>query len=119
MITGAGSISGTYTSRSQVNLTNNFLVLVITIAFYWFYSEYILKKKGLIMKKVFKQEEVIQIVSEFKDYLVNSGALDSSKVSDWEFQNYLRNKKLIPEEQEASEEPEISEEQKKEEKLEG
>jgi hypothetical protein len=118
MITGAGSISGTYTSRSQVNLTNNFIVLLITIIFYWFYSEYILKKKGLILKKVFKQEEVIQIVSEFKDYLINSGALDSTRISDWEFQNYLKNKKLVPEEQEASKEPEISEEQKEEETVE-
>ena len=104
MITGAGSISGTYTNLIQVNLTNNFIVLLITIVFYWFYSEYVLEKKGLIVKKLFKQEEVIQIVSDFKSYLINSGALDSTKISDGEFQNYLKNKKLVSEEIETVEE---------------
>ncbi|MBY9012512.1 MAG: hypothetical protein KGD70_09075 [Candidatus Lokiarchaeota archaeon] len=115
MITGAGSISGTYTSFKQVNLTNNFIVLLITIIFYWVYSEYILEKKGLILKKVFKQEEVIQIVSDFKNYLINSGALDSNKITDWEYQNYLKNKKLINEELEDSERLEKSEEPTEEE----
>ena len=98
MITGAGSISSTYTDLKQVNLTNNFIVLLITIVFYWLYSEYVLEKKGLIVKKLFKQEEVIHIVSDFKSYLINSGALDSTKISDWEFNNYLKDKKLVKEE---------------------
>ena len=116
MITGAGSISGTYTNLKQVNLANNFIVLLITIVFYWFYSEYVLEKKGLIVKKLFKQEEVIHIVSDFKSYLINSGALDSTKISDWEFQNYLKNKKLINQEIEDSEELEESEETNEEDK---
>ncbi len=94
MITGAGSISGTYTNRSQVNLVNNFLVLLITLVFYWYYAEYSLKKNGLILRKIFKQEEVIMIVSDFKDYLIDSGALDSNRISDLEFQNFLQQKKL-------------------------
>lgn len=94
MITGAGSISGSYTSRSQINLVNNFLILLVTIIFYWWYSEYILERKGLIFKKNFKQQEVIAIVKDFKDYLENSGALDQNKISDWEFQNFLERKKL-------------------------
>jgi hypothetical protein len=110
MITGAGSISGTYTNRSQVNLANNFIVLLITIVFYWFYSEHILEKKGLIVKKLFNQEEVIQIVSDFRNYLINSGALDSTKITDWEYQNYLKNKKLINEGIEESERQKRSEE---------
>jgi hypothetical protein len=94
MITGAGSISGTYTNRSQVNLVNNFLVLLITLVFYWYYAEYSLKKNGLILRKIFNQEEVIMIVTDFKAYLVNSGALDSNRISDLEFQNFLQQKKL-------------------------
>jgi len=94
MITGAGSISGTYTNRSQVNLLNNFIVLLITLVFYWYYAEYSLKKHGLILKKVFEQEEVVMIVSDFKDYLINSGALDSNRISDREFQDFLQQKKL-------------------------
>ncbi len=103
MITGAGSISGTYTNRSQVNLVNNFAVLLITIIFYWFYSEYTLKKNGLILKQNFNQKEVIEIVTDFKSHLINSGALDSEKINDWEFQNFLKNKKLIDEEERVSE----------------
>ena len=94
MITGAGSITGSYTSRSQINLVNNFLILLVTIIFYWWYSEYILERKGLIFKKNFKQQEVITIVKDFKDYLENSGALDSNKITDWEFNNFLQRKKL-------------------------
>ena len=115
MITGAGSISGTYTNLIQVNLANNLIVLLITIVFYWFYSKYALEKKGLIVKKLFKQEEVIQLVSDFKSYLINSGALDSTKISDWEFKNYLKDKKLIKDEIEDSVELEKSEETREEE----
>jgi hypothetical protein len=115
MITGAGSISGTYTNLKQVNLANNFIVLLITIAFYWFFSEYVLEKKGLIVKKLFKQEEVIHIVSDFKSYLINSGALDSTKISDGEFQTYLKNKKLIKDEIEYTKDLEESEETHEEE----
>jgi hypothetical protein len=115
MITGAGSISGTYTNLIQVNLANNFIVLLITIVFYWFYSKYVLEKKGLIVKKLFKQEEVIQLVSDFKSYLINSGALDSTKISDWEFKNYLKDKKLIKDKIEDSVELEKLEETREEE----
>ena len=115
MITGAGSISGTYTDFKQVNLANNFIVLLVTIIFYWVYSEHVLEKKGLIVKKLFNQEEVIQIVSDFKSYLINSGALDSTKINDWEYQNYLKNKKLLSNETENSEDIEKPEEKNEEE----
>jgi len=94
MITGAGSIPGTYTNRSQINLLNNFLVLLITLIFYWWYSEYILERKGFIYRQKFNQSEVISIVSDFKEYLINSGALSSDKISEREFQNYLQSKNL-------------------------
>jgi hypothetical protein len=113
MITGAGSISGTYSTRNQVNLTNNFIVLLITIVFYWYYSEHVLEKKGLIVKKVFNQDEVIQIVTDFKQYLINNDALDSNKINDGEFRNYLKIKKLISEEIEVSEELGESEEEER------
>jgi len=110
MITGAGSISGTYTNRSQVNLVNNFAVLLITIIFYWFYSEYTLKKNRLILKQMFNQKEVIEIVTDFKSHLINSGALDSEKINDMEFLNFLKNKKLIVEEEERVSENKILDE---------
>ena len=103
MITGAGFIPATYTNRYQVNLVINFAVLLITILFYWFYSEYTLKKSGLILKQMFNQKEVIEIVTDFKSYLINSGALDLEKINDWEFQNFLKNKKLAVGEDRVSE----------------
>ena len=110
MITGVGSISGPYSDRKQVNLVTNFAVLLITIIFYWFYSEYTLKKNGLILKQTFNQKEVIEIVTDFRSYLINSGALDSEKINDWEFQKFLKNKKLAAEEVERITENNIHEE---------
>jgi hypothetical protein len=94
MITGAGSISGTYTNRNQINLLNNFLVLSITLIYYWWYSEYTLERKGLIYRQKFNQSEVISIVHDFKEYLINSGALTSEKISEREFREFLNSKKL-------------------------
>lgn len=94
MVTGAGVLSGSYTDRNQISMLNNFLILVVTIVFYWWYSEYILQRKGLILRKVFKPEEVILVVSDFKQYLINSGALDANRISNGEFQNFLEREKL-------------------------
>jgi len=94
MITGAGSISGTYTNRSQINLLNNFIVLSTTLIYYWWYSQYVLQRKGLIYRQKFNHDEVISLVYDFKDYLINSGALPPHKISDREFRNYLQSKKL-------------------------
>lgn len=94
MITGAGALTGSYTDRNQISMLNNFLILIVTISFYWWYSEYTLERKGLILRKAFKPEEVIVVVRDFKQYLINSGALDSNRISDREFQNFLQQKKL-------------------------
>ena len=103
MITGAGALTGSFTDRNQISMLNNFLILVVTISFYWWYSEYTLERKGLILRKAFKPEEVIVVVRDFKQYLINSGALGSEKISEMEFQNFLRNKKLNVEEKRVSE----------------
>ena len=96
MITGAGKMIGTYVDRNQINLVNNFLILAISLIFYWFYSEYILEKHGWIIKKLYKQTEVIEIVKDFKEYLVNTGALDANKIDNWELDKFLQKKKLKP-----------------------
>jgi len=94
MITGAGSLIGSYTDRYQISMLNNFLILIVTISFYWWYSEYTLQRKSLILRKAFKPEEVIVVVRDFKDYLINTGALASNRISDNEFQNFLERNKL-------------------------
>ena len=94
MITGAGALVGSYTDRYQISMLNNFLILVVTISFYWWYSEYTLQRKNLILRKTFKPEEVIVVVRDFKEYLINSGALSANKISNNEFQNFLIKNKL-------------------------
>jgi len=71
MITGAGALTGSFTDRNQISMLNNFLILVVTISFYWWYSEYTLQRKSLILRKAFKPEEVIVVVRDFKEYLIN------------------------------------------------
>lgn len=95
MIVGAGSISeGTYTTQSQVNLVNNFLIILISVIFYWWYSEFILERKNLIFKKTFNHTEVISLIKDFKGYLENTGAIEPNKISEFELQNFLKSKKL-------------------------
>ncbi|MFX1497892.1 MAG: hypothetical protein ACFFBH_10220 [Promethearchaeota archaeon] len=94
MIMGAGSVLGSYTSQNQIDLVNNFLIILITLIFYWWYAEIILERKNFIFKRSFKQEEVITLVKEFKDYLENTGALEPGKINEFEFQDFLKKKKL-------------------------
>ena len=94
MITGAGSLPQFFTDRNQINLISNFLMIIITIAFYIWYSEYVLERKGFIMRKHYNQEEVITIITDFKEYLKNNEALDTNKIGDKEFQDFLQMKKL-------------------------
>ena len=94
MIIGGGSISGLYTSRTQINLVNNFLILLITVIFYWWYSKLTLERQNLIPKSLFTQEDVAKIVWDFKEHLENSGALAINKVDEYEINNFLKNKKI-------------------------
>ena len=94
MIIGGGYLSGIYSNRAQVNMVNNFLVLMITVFFYWYYAKYILEKKNLILKINYKQEEVIQIVKDFKEYLEERGILEKDKISDNEINDFLWNKRI-------------------------
>ncbi|MHA1671028.1 MAG: hypothetical protein ACTSV5_10720 [Promethearchaeota archaeon] len=94
MIIGGGSISGLYSSRGEINLVNNFLILLITVIFYWWYSKFSLEKNNLIFKKSFNQKEVVGIVYDFKNYLENSGALELEKIDNREINQFLKNKKI-------------------------
>ena len=46
------------------------------------------------MRKHYNQEEVITIITDFKEYLKNNEALDTNKIGDKEFQDFLQMKKL-------------------------
>lgn len=109
MITGAGSLTGVFADRNQITLINNFLIIIITVSFYWWYSEYSLERKGFIIKKRFYPEDVAVIINDFKTFLENRDALDTSRINDNEIQYFLdsKNIKIQPSEPttEKSEEP--------------
>ncbi|MFX0026708.1 MAG: hypothetical protein ACFE8M_09845, partial [Candidatus Hermodarchaeota archaeon] len=62
--------------------------------FYWWYSEFILERNNFIFKENFKHEEVISLIKDFKGYLESTGALEADKITDFEFQNFLKTRKL-------------------------
>jgi hypothetical protein len=90
MITGAGNLTGIFADRNQINLINNFLIIVITVIFYWFYSENVLERRGLIVKKHFYPEDVVLVLRDFKQTLVSRDALNTSKFGDEDLEDYLR-----------------------------
>jgi len=94
MITGAGSLTGVFADRNQINLINNLLIIIITVSFYWWYSEHSLERKGFIVKKRFYPEDVVSIIKDFKDFLETKDALDTNKIGDDEVQDFLDSKKI-------------------------
>jgi len=106
LITGAGSLTGVFADRNQINLINNFLIIMVTVSFYWWYSANSLERKGYITKSRFYPDEVILVVNDFKDYLESRNALDTSKIGDVEVQNFLDSKNIVSQKEEPIEEKE-------------
>ncbi len=104
MVTGAGSLTGVFADRNQINLITNFLVILVIVSFYWWYAEHSLERKGFIIKKKFYPEDVVLIVNDFRDYLEARGAIDSNKVGAPEVQNFLDAKNIKIKETEPIEE---------------
>ena len=94
MITGAGSLTGVFADRNQINLINNFLIIILTVSFYWWYSEHSLERKGYIIRKRFYPEDVVSILNDFKDFLETIDALDTNKIGDTEVQDFLDSKNI-------------------------
>jgi hypothetical protein len=94
MVTGAGSLTGVFADRNQINLINNFLIILIAVLFYWWYAEHSLERKGFIIRSRFYPEDVILIVNDFKDYLETRGALGKNTVDDVAIQDFLDAKNI-------------------------
>ena len=98
MITGAGNLTGIFADRNQINLINNFLIILVTVIFYWFYSENALEKKGLIIKKHFYPEDVVLVIKDFKQTLESREALNTSIFGEEDLEDFLRSRNLsVPE----------------------
>jgi len=95
MITGAGSLTGVFADRNQINLINNFLIIIITISFYWWFSEHSLEIRGFIVKKKFYPDDVALIVNQFKDFLEMRDKINKDKIRDNDVQNFLDSKNII------------------------
>ena len=94
MITEAGDLPAVFNNRNQISLTTSFLIIAITVIFYWWYSEHSLERKGFIARKHFYPEDVSLVVKDFRDYLVNKRALDTNKVGDEEVHDFLLSKNI-------------------------
>jgi len=94
MITGAGTLTGIFADRNQINLINNFLIILVSISFYWWYSEHSLERKGFIARKRYYPEEVALVVNDFWEFLINKKALDPNKIGDEDVQSFLLSKNI-------------------------
>ncbi|MHA2215643.1 MAG: hypothetical protein ACXACY_06900, partial [Candidatus Hodarchaeales archaeon] len=108
LITGAGSLTGFFGDRNQINLANNALIILVTLIFYWWYSEHSLEKKGYIVRKRFDHEDVVHVILDFKKFLEDNNALDSSKIGEPEIHGFLNLQKIqIPSKEPEEEHSEI------------
>jgi hypothetical protein len=89
LVTGAGSIPAIFSNSNQISLINSFLIIMISVVFYWFYSESILDKKGLIIKRHFFVEDVVLIIKDFQQTLEEKDALSPNKFGDADLDNFL------------------------------
>jgi len=104
MITGAGSLTGIFANRNQINLVNNFLNIILIVIFYWWYSEHSLERKGFLIKKHFYPEDIVSILNDFEEFLVKNDALIPDKIGDDKMDEFLRSKNIEIQEQEPPEE---------------
>ena len=103
MVTGAGSLTGVFADRNQINLINNFLIILVAVLFYWWYAEHSLERKGFIIKKRFYPEDVALVVTDFRDYLETRGALGTNTVDETVIQEFLDAKNIKIQEKNAVE----------------
>ncbi len=104
MITGAGTLTGIFANRNQINLVNNFLNIIIIMIFYWWYSEHSLERKGFLIRKHFYAEDITVILNDFQEFLVTNKALVADKIGDEKMEEFLRSKNIELQKPESSEE---------------
>ncbi|TFG00070.1 MAG: hypothetical protein EU541_03320 [Promethearchaeota archaeon] len=100
MITGAGALKGVFSDTPQISLVNNFIILVVSVVFYAYYSSYILQRKDFINKTHFKPSEVIKILSEYRKHLDSRGYINLTEIDDREFEMFIESQNLKKEESE-------------------
>lgn len=102
MLTGAGALKGVFSEAPQISLVNNFIILIVSIGFYIYYSSYILQQKGLINKTKFTSSEVITILSQYRNHLDSRGYIDLTSIDEGEFEMFLEEHNLNREEEKTS-----------------
>ncbi|MHA1339920.1 MAG: hypothetical protein ACTSRZ_07225 [Promethearchaeota archaeon] len=81
-------------TRDQVNMLNNSLVLIASFAYYFWYSNYVLQRKGFIAKRMLTKEEVANLLSEFSSIL-SKKLIQQKDVIDYELKQFLSQKNLV------------------------
>lgn len=94
LLTGAGQLTGVFSDTNQIKMLTNVLVLAVTLAFYMWYSKYILERKNLIMRSHYTREEVIFVLGRYTRYLDKRKILSPGEMENAMFQTFLANEKL-------------------------
>ena len=74
-----GSIEG---NQIYVNITNNSILLVSSIAYYMWYSQYILQRRDYIKRTRYTIEEIKGVMTEFADNLKETAPSESENIND-------------------------------------
>jgi hypothetical protein len=98
MITGAGNLIGVFSDQNQVDMVNNFLIIVITVGFYLWYSSFMLQRKGLIERTLFTRDEIIKILKDYREHLDNLGYIKTQDLGKAELKTFLDKQKISSEE---------------------
>ncbi|MBD3211836.1 MAG: hypothetical protein GF311_04435 [Candidatus Lokiarchaeota archaeon] len=98
MITGAGNLIGVFSDQNQVDMVNNFLIIIITVGFYLWYSSFMLQRKGLIERTLFTREEIIEILKNYREHLDNLGYIKKQDLGKAELKTFLEKQKISSEE---------------------
>jgi len=80
-------------TRDQVNMFNNSLILITSIAYYFWYSKYTLERKNMIAKSSLTKDEVINLFIEFTNSL-STKLNDQANLIQNELDSFLDKTKL-------------------------
>jgi hypothetical protein len=87
-------ILGSVTATTQVDIVNNSILLVSSIAYYIWYSQYILQRMDYIKRNRYTIEEIKDVMTQFADQLKESVPIVSDQV-DSTLESLLEEHKIV------------------------
>jgi hypothetical protein len=87
-------ILGSVTTTSQVDIVNNSILLISSIVYYVWYSQYILQRMDYIKRNRYTVEEIKFVMTQFADELKESVPVMSEKI-DSSLDSILEKHKIV------------------------